>query len=143
MSVSVNWGDFDKNIANAIADVNGVIKRKAGKVAGAELAERLSDNTPRQDDNKRRSWKAQRQMDEKNGTVTNFSHLGDDVTVGPVNELGEVEVGYGKDTYWRAHFVNFGTAYQGGQHFIERTVDEEAQMAMQIYMDELKKGLKL
>lgn len=124
MDVEVNWGDFYKNIAKMIVDVDKTIKIRAGKIAGKQLAETLANNTPKS---------------EKVGGV----HMADDVTVGAVNELGEVEVGYGKDTYWRAHFVNFGTAYQGGQHFIERTVDEEAQRAMQIYMDELKKGLKL
>lgn len=124
MSVSVNWGDFDKNIAQMIVDVDKTIRIKAGKTAGKQIAEKLSNNTPKS---------------EKAGDI----HLADDVTVGSVNEQGEVEVGYSKQTAWRVHFSNFGTVHQRGQHFIEKTVEESSEDAMRTYMSELKRGLNL
>lgn len=120
MEVEIDWGDLEKNVLKTIADVDGKIRRKAGKNAGHKLGERLEANTP---ENSRKLEMA--------------------TTVGPVQENGDVLVGYGKSAYWRAHFVNMGTENQAGQHFIEKTVETEVQEVMQEYMKELKAGLKL
>lgn len=120
MGVEVDWGDLEKNISKTIADVDGKIRRKAGKTAGHMLGERLEANTP---------------VDSHGLEIA--------TTVGPVQENGDVLVGYGRGAYWRAHFVNMGTEHQPGQHFIEKTVETEVQEVMQEYMNELKSGLGL
>lgn len=118
--VQVDWGDLESNISKCIADVEGPIRRKAGKTAGWELGEALEANT------------------------TADSHgLEIATTVGAVAEDGDVLVGYGSAAYWRAHFANMGTEYQTGQHFVEKTTEQEAEKAMQTYMNELKRGLRL
>lgn len=143
MSVEVDWGDVEQNVISMIADVEGPIRRKAGKKAGHKLGEALANNTPWQDINGRRSWKAQRDMDKKKGVITSYKSLKETVTVGPVNDDGYLKVGYGKDNFWRVHFVNMGTEFQSGQHFIEKTVETEARSVMEAYMEDLKAGLKL
>ena len=118
--VQVDWGDLESNISKCIADVEGPIRRKAGKTAGWKLGEALEANTPAD------------------------SHgLEMATTVGSVAENGDVLIGYGSSAYWRAHFANMGTENQAGQHFVEKTTEQEAEKAMQTYMDELKRGLGL
>ena len=120
MEVTVDWGDLEKNIAKCIADVEGPVRRKAGKTAGQNLGEKLEANTPAD------------------------SHgLEIATTVGAVDENGEVLVGYGSGAYYRAHFPNMGTEYQAGQHFVEKTAETELESVMQDYMSELKRGLGL
>lgn len=143
MEVTVDWGDLEKSIAKCIADVEGPVRRKAGKIAGQNLGEALARNTPRGEKSGDRSWTAQRKLDKIKGTKTSFKALADDVTVGPVGEDGMLNVGYGKNTYWRAHFPNMGTEYQAGQHFVEKTAETELESVMQDYMSELKRGLGL
>ncbi|MEY8498913.1 HK97-gp10 family putative phage morphogenesis protein [Enterococcus avium] len=118
--VQVDWGNLDKNIAKCIADVKGPIRRKAGKTAGWKLGEALESNTP---------------VDSHGLEIA--------TTVGAVAENGDILIGYGSTAYWRAHFVNMGTEYQAGQHFVEKTVEQEAENAMRVYMDEIKRGLGL
>lgn len=118
--VQVDWGDIEKNISECIADVEGKIRRKAGKTAAWQLGEALEANTP---------------VDSRWLEIA--------TTVGSVAENGDVLVGYGSKAYWRAHFVNMGTEHQSGQHFVEKTVEQEAEKAMEVYMSELKSGLGL
>lgn len=123
MSVEVDWGDVEQNVINMIADVEGPIRRKAGKKAGHKLGEALANNTPVEDV----------------GKVL----LSDTVVVGAVREDGHMLVGYDRRAYFRAHVVNMGTEFQSGQHFIEKTVETEARSVMEAYMEDLKAGLKL
>ncbi|MCH4175891.1 MAG: HK97 gp10 family phage protein [Streptococcaceae bacterium] len=120
MSVNINWGELEKNVVKTIADVDGKIRRNAGKSAGQKLAKRLEDNTP---------------VDSHGLEIA--------TTVGPVEENGDVLVGYGKTAYWRAHFVNMGTEFQSGQHFVEKTVETESEEIMNEYMEQIKRGLGL
>lgn len=124
MSVSINWGDIDANVSKVIVDVEGPVRRKAGKNAGFKLGEALEANTP---------------VDPSTGKVL----LEDTVSVGAVREDGTVDIGYGRQAYFRAHVVNMGTEFQPGQHFIEKTVETESVMVMYEYMKEVKAGLKL
>ena len=124
MDVKVDWGDVEKNISQCIADVEGPVRRKAGKAAATKIGEALEKNTP---------------VDPSTGKVL----LEETVTVSAVREDGEIDIGYGKQAYFRAHVVNMGTESQQGQHFIEKTVETEGETAIRTYMDELKKGLKL
>lgn len=50
-------------------------------------------------------------------------HMVDDVKWQKQTD-GQYIAGYGKDTAWRAVFVNNGTIKQKGQHFFEASVDE-------------------
>lgn len=124
MSVTIDLGDLEKNVAQTIADVEGKIRRKAGKSAGFKLGEALEANTP---------------VDASTGKTL----LEETVTVGAVQDNGDVDVGYGRGAYFRAHVVNMGTEFQSGQHFIEKTVETEAETVMQEYMEQLKGGLGL
>lgn len=124
MGVSIDWGDLEGNISKVIADVEGPVRRKAGKNAGFKLAEALEANTP---------------VDPSSGKIL----LKETVSVGAVREDGSLDIGYGRKAYFRAHVVNMGTESQSGQHFIEKTVETEAEMVMQEYMENLKAGLGL
>lgn len=119
MTVTIDLGDLEKNVAQTIADVEGKIRRKAGKSAGFKLGEALEANTP---------------VDASTGKTL----LEETVTVGAVQDNGDVDVGYGRGAYFRAHVVNMGTEFQSGQHFIEKTVENEAETVMQEYMEQLK-----
>ena len=124
MSVDIKWGDVEANIVKTIADVEGPIRRKSGKSAGFKVGEALQGNTP---------------VDSSTGKVL----LEATVSVGAVQEDGTLKVGYGREAYFRAHVVNMGTEFQGGQHFIEKTVETEVENVMQSYMSDLKAGLGL
>ncbi|HEP6124851.1 TPA: HK97 gp10 family phage protein [Streptococcus pyogenes] len=53
------------------------------------------------------------------------------------------EIGYGKETGWRAHYPNDGTIYQRGQDFKEKTINQMTPKAKQIYAEKVKEGLGL
>lgn len=124
VKVEVELGDLERNIAEKIADVEGKIRRKAGKNAGHQLAEALSENTPKL-------------------PLPGKTMLSQTVTVGAVREDGTVDVGYGRGGYYRAHIVNMGSEFQSGQHFVEKTVETEIETVMKSYMNDLKEGLGL
>lgn len=124
MNVSINWGDLEANVSKVIADVEGPVRRKAGKNAGFKLGEALEANTP---------------VDPSTGKTL----LQETVSVSAVREDGTLDIGYGRQAYFRVHVVNMGTEFQGGQHFIEKTVETEAETVMQEYMENIKEGLGL
>lgn len=124
MDVDINWGDVERNISQTIADVDGKLRRRSGKEAGFKLGEALERNTP---------------VDPTTGRTL----LSETVVVGAVQENGEVDIGYSREAYYRAHVVNMGSEHQVGQHFIEKTVETEAEAVMEEYMESLKKGLGL
>lgn len=121
--------------------------KKASK-AGAEIvAARLKENTPYETKSDRK-WKAQRQVEAQTGITREFKHMRDDIIQSAPNELGEIEVKYGKDTAWRSRFVNDGTIYQPKNgtppHFAEKTVaetHEPVKIAMQQIINKELAGL--
>ncbi len=104
---------------------------KAAKEAVTEVAEefekQLKANTP------------------ASGKFTN--HLRDDTAISGFKGGNEgtisKEVGYGKETGWRAHFPNSGTIYQRGQEFEEKTINQMTPRAKEIYAEKVKEGLGL
>lgn len=114
--------------------------KKSAEYAGRKLAEKTAYNADRKSD---RKWKAQRQFEKASGTNKKFPHLKDDVQVSGVSSMGEIKIGYGEDTYWRAHFVETGTINQSGQHFMQRTELEIKEEVISIMAEVFKKELGL
>lgn len=139
--IKVTMNGIDQNLKK-LALANEKVRFTAEKAAALFVAEALQHNTPYEDENSTRSWHAQRQMDKKNGTTTAFKHLREDVTVGKGKD-GTYSVGFGHDTYWRAHFVELGTANQRANPFIEKTMDETVEGVRLIMETAIKKGLDL
>ncbi|MEZ0117817.1 UNVERIFIED_ORG: HK97 gp10 family phage protein [Heyndrickxia coagulans] len=124
MGLDIDTTGIDK----ALKDMGKREKRArntALKKAGEALADRLRQNTPIDNDDK------------------NKMHLKDDIIVSNVDKYGEIKVGFGHETYWRAHFVELGTIKQRPQHFIEQTEQEMQDKIMEIIQKELMKGLGL
>lgn len=126
MGVKVDTKGIELNLKRMAAKEKKV-RNKGLKKAAQFVAERLEENTP---------------YDPK----TKHKHLKDDVVISGVNAMGEIKVGYGKETAWRAKFVEFGT--MGGQRikpqgFMQRTEEESREEVMKIMVDEFKKGLNL
>lgn len=126
MSVEVDMTGLDAQLRKvAYRTKSGGVK---ATLAGAMIVkEALKVNTPYENESDRK-WKAQRQIEAKTGESHEFKHMRDDIVISKPDKLGEVTVGYGKDTAWRSHFVNDGTIHQPPQHFAEKTVAETREM---------------
>lgn len=119
-SVNFDLGDFEKNMIK-LANQSDLYTKSQMK--GAKyIADKLAANTPI--------------GEESNGVL-----LSEDVKYQDVDGISMI--GYGKKTYYRAHFAEVGTDNQSGQHFIEKTMLEESKNTMDIVMQNIKKGLKL
>lgn len=117
---------IDENITvelKKLGEKGSRISRKAVRKAIPIFEEALKKNTPYETVSDR-SWKAQRQMDEKTGKKSEFKHMRDDIQLSGIDQYGHVNVGFGEDTYWRVHFIELGTVNQKPNPFIERTVEE-------------------
>ncbi|WP_167815248.1 HK97-gp10 family putative phage morphogenesis protein [Sporolactobacillus shoreae] len=152
----------DSGIEQALLDFahqNSNVERKVVRSEGALIAEALEKNTPWEDESKYRSWNEQFKLETEKGKEHKaFKHLKEDVVI-QMGQDDKVTIGYGKDTYWRAHFVENGTARTGGmvdrskkrhwgkgiqgQHFMQRTIDEEQAIALNRVAASLKAALKL
>lgn len=119
--------------------------RNAGlKKAAQAVASRLRENTVVYEGKRDGKWKAQRQYERENGVnQAEFPHMRDDVQTSNVDINGDIRIGYGKKTYWRAHFVELGTIKQPPQGFIQRTEEEMRGDVMDIMTDEFRRGLGL
>lgn len=124
MSIKIDTSSIDRALKN-MGSQEKKVRNKALKKAGNELASRLRDNTP---------------IDPRD---SNKKHMKDDIVVSDVDQYGEVTIGFGKETYWRAHFVELGTIKQRPQHFIENTEQEMRDKVMEIIREELARGLGL
>lgn len=137
--------EMDDDIEQGLVSLGEKARRlenKAVREGARVFAEDLKKNTPYETASDR-SWKAQRDMDKLNGRTSVFKHLRDDIQVSGIDHVGHVNVGFGKDTYWRAHFVEMGTINQRPQGFIQRTIVESDENVNQAMSDVLKKGLGL
>lgn len=119
------------------------VLKQSVTVGAEEVAAELRKNTPYFDGKSDRSWRAQRQLDRISGVSQQFPHLKDDVLIGPVDQFGNAPIGFGKDTYWRVHFVENGTINQSPQNFMERTTHETRQSFIVTVEREIRKGLNL
>lgn len=140
MSYSIN-----ENITEAIQALGSRSKRVTNKGlrAGRDyIVEQLQANTP-YENRSDRSWKAQREQDRLHNTHTQFKHLRDDIVYSGVDQFGHIKIGFGKDTYWRAHFVELGTIYQPARPFISTTIDETREGYQEVVANELRKELGL
>ncbi|RHW46084.1 head-tail adaptor protein [Bombilactobacillus bombi] len=136
---------IDENVTEALQSLGNKSKRITNKAlrAGRDyVAEQLQANTP-YENRSDRSWKAQREQDKINHTHTTFKHLRDDIVYSGIDQFGHVKIGFGKDTYWRAHFVELGTIYQPARPFISTTIDSTREGYKDIITNELRKGLGL
>lgn len=124
MSIKIDTSSIDRALKN-MGSQEKKVRNKALKKAGNKLASRLRDNTP---------------IDPRDN---NKKHMKDDIVVSGVDQYGEVTIGFGKETYWRAHFVELGTIKQRPQHFIENTEQEMRDKVMEIIREELVRGLGL
>ncbi len=116
---------IDENITVKLQELGNKanrITRKAVRESAPGFAEILKANTP-YESIADRSWKAQRRMDRLTGKKSKFKHMRDDVQFSGVTQTGQVNVGFGKDTYWRVHFVELGTVNQKANPFIERAIE--------------------
>lgn len=104
-----------------------VAREAVGEVA-EKFAENLKKNTPRESF----EW---------------GEHLQDDVVVtgfkGTNEGVFSKDIGFGKETGWRAHFPDEGTVFQKRQEFKEKTINEMTPVARKIYAKRVKEGLGL
>lgn len=121
MSFSLN-----EDITSSLSSLGrkGTTVRNKALRAGRDLVvKRLEENTPYENQSDR-SWKAQREMDKRTGHKTTFKHLKDDIVYSGVDQTGAVKIGFGKDTYWRVHFVELGTINQAPKPFISTALQQ-------------------
>lgn len=158
MSVEFQDSGIEKALLE-FAHQNRNVERRIARSQGELIAESLEKNTPYEDESKYRSWNEQVKWENENGKDhKEFKHLKDDVHVS-LGKDDKVTIGFGKDTYWRAHFVENGTARTGGmvnkagerqwgkgiqgQHFIQKTIDEEESVALARAAGALKREMGL
>ncbi|MCP8859440.1 head-tail adaptor protein [Latilactobacillus curvatus] len=133
---------------NIIEGLNGLgnkskrVQNKATRTGSQLFAEVLKQNTPYEDQSDR-SWKGQREMDKIKGTKSVFKHMRDDIQISGVDQFGHINVGFGKDTYWRVHFVQLGTINYGPNPFISKTVTDTQELYQTTVATVLKKELGL
>lgn len=123
MGVEIEIRGVDENLRRLVGEEKRV--RNTGlKMAAKAVAERLKQNTPVSRDNAGK-------------------HMKDDIKISRVDQNGEIMVGFGKETYWRAHFVEMGTIKQRPQGFIQRTEEEMRNEVFDIMVAEFRRGLGL
>lgn len=118
------------------------VQNKATRTGSQVFAEALKHNTP-YEDRSDRSWKGQREMDRIKGTKSVFKHMREDIQVSGIDQFGHINVGFGKDTYWRVHFVELGTPNYAPNPFISKTVSETQSVYQTTVATILKKELGL
>jgi len=119
-----------------------IIRNKALRVGRDVVIQNLESNTPYENQSDR-SWKAQREMDKRTGHKTTFKHLKDDIVYSGVDQTGAIKVGFGKDTYWRAHFVELGTINQAPQPFISNTLNQSQEEYKNVLEKTVREELNL
>lgn len=124
MSINVNGLKQIEANLKKLALKESKVRDKAVQKAAEEVARQLERNTPVEPN-------------------YNGKHMKDDVQVGKVDEDGHITVGYGKDTSWRAHFVEMGTIKQPPQGFIQQTEDQMKKRIIDIMKKEIQRGLGL
>lgn len=137
--------DIDENITAALQEFGVKAKRiqnKALRGAAPTVASAIEAKAPYETTSDR-SWKAQREMDKLKGKKTEFKHLKDDVVVSGIDQFGHINIGFGKDTYWRVHFVELGTVNFPAKPFISPAMEDSKESFMQTLQNNLREGLNL
>lgn len=121
-----------QSISQIISDLPKV-ENKAMREGAKFFAEKLEQNTP---------VGPEPRPPDKYGPNTPYSstRLKDDVKWQKGGE-GRYIVGYGKDTAWRAVFVNNGTVHIAPQFFFEKTVDQYSKDVNRIVAEVVRKEL--
>jgi len=117
---------LDEDVTSKLASLGNkgnTIRNKSLRAGKEIIVSNLESNTPYEDKSDR-SWKGQREMDRIKGHKTVFKHMKDDIVYSGVDQKGGLKVGFGKDTYWRVHFVELGTDNMSANPFIERTLKD-------------------
>ena len=136
---------IDDNITSKLACLSNKgnsIRNKALRAGKDIVVDNLEANTPYENSSDR-SWKGQREMDKIKGHKTIFNHMKDDIVYSGVNQKGGLKVGFGKDTYWRVHFVELGTMNMSANPFIERTLKSSESAYKSAVEDTVRKELDL
>jgi HK97 gp10 family phage protein len=123
MGLEIDTSGIDLSLKQ-IAGKELKVRNQGLKVAAKLIAQRLEQNSPYD--------------------PSTPKHLKDDVAISGINSLGQIKVGYGKETAWRAKFVEFGTMSGNnlkGQGFMQRTEQETHAEVMAVMAAELRKGL--
>ncbi|SDD27042.1 phage protein, HK97 gp10 family [Paenibacillus sp. UNCCL117] len=101
------------------------LENKALKTAGEPIAEAMSARV--------------------NVSNLKYKHLKQDIKVSRVirqDGLKFVRIGAGKKTAWRGHFLEWGTSKMSAQPWAEPGFLEKKGEALQILVDEFRKGLR-
>lgn len=118
------------------------IRNKALRAGREVLIHNLEENTPYENQSDR-SWKGQREMDRITGHKTTFKHLKDDIVYSGIDQTGAIKIGFGKDTYWRVHFVELGTKRQAPNPFITNTLNQSQEQYRNIIEKTVREELGL
>lgn len=136
---------IDDNVTSKLAGMSNKgnsIRNKALRAGKDIVVDNLEANTPYENSSDR-SWKGQREMDKIKGHKTIFKHMRDDIVYSGVDQKGGLKVGFGKDTYWRVHFVELGTMNISANPFIERTLKSSESAYKSVVEDTVRKELDL
>ena len=102
----------------------------AVKVGARYMAEELEKSTPVGPPRKLGKYGANKPYE--------TTHMKDDVKFHKTVE-GTYQVGYGKDTAWRAIFVNNGTVNMNGQFFFEKVIQNSFNSAYEKVRDQMER----
>lgn len=111
---------------NALGDAANLVVNQALREAAEPLAEAIRRNVP--------------------VSTVEHKHIRDDIQISRVKISGTVryvEVGPGKDTAWRAKFLEFGTSKMSPRPFMEPSLHESRHKVIEVLRDALKRGLGL
>lgn len=88
---------------------------------------------------------AQAQRDKVAVSTRDAYHIQDDIKVSNVRRIDgmrTVLIGPGKDTAWRAHFLEFGTEKAGAQPFIYPAFEENKDKIKELLSSEFREGMR-
>ncbi|WP_125711765.1 HK97-gp10 family putative phage morphogenesis protein [Companilactobacillus kedongensis] len=140
--MSFNISDDVTSKLSSLGNKGNTIRNKSLRAGRDIVVNNLENNTPYENSSDR-SWKGQREMDKVSGHKTVFKHMKDDIVYSGVDSQGAVKVGFGKDTFWRVHFVELGTIHQAANPFIESTLKDSESEYKQVIEETARNELGL
>ena len=136
--ISANVRVHDSGITEELLKLAAKVPKTRNKVlaeAAKYMAEEIEKETPYDPD------KEMRMANRKNLKDYSLTHMRDDVKYSRVH--GHYWVGSGKDTGWRAHFINNGTVYIKPTFFFDKVVESKLPVAQQMILHGMKRELGL